>query len=86
MMAALVYLACAATAFICAVLLWRGYRRSRAALLFWSALCFAAFTLDNIVLCIDRLMFPTMDLSAWRLVWAPIGVGLLLYGLIWKSR
>jgi Family of unknown function (DUF5985) len=85
-MAALVYLLCAATALACAGLLWRGYRRSRAPLLFWSSLCFAALTLDNLFLFADRILVPAVDLSVYREPAALVGLGLLLFGMIWKTR
>jgi len=86
MFAIAVYILCAATSLLCAVLLYRGYRNSGARLLFWSALCFVGFALNNILLIIDVRIVPHIDLSTWRLVPALIGGWLLLYGLIWESR
>ncbi len=83
-MAAAVYLLCAGTALICCVLLLRGHRRSRASLLFWSGLCFGGLALDNVVLFIDRILFPETDLSLERLPVVLVALTLLLYGLIWK--
>lgn len=77
-----VYLLCALTSAICAVLLVRGYRRSRSRLLLWSSLCFVGLAANNAVLVYDRLVVPDVDLSAWRLVPAVIGVGVLVYGLV----
>ncbi|MHB0957626.1 MAG: DUF5985 family protein [Pirellulaceae bacterium] len=85
-MAALVYLLCAGTALMCCVLLLRGHRRSQAPLLFWSGLCFAALTIDNLLLYADRLLFPHVDLWLYRVPAALIAVGLLLYGLVWKTN
>ena len=51
---------------LCAGLLWRGYRRSRRPLLFWSSLCFAGLTLDNLFLFADRILLPAVDLSLYR--------------------
>ncbi len=81
-----VYALCAVTSAVCALLLLRGYRRSRLRLLFWAGLCFVGFALNNILLFIDLIVFPTqVDLSVWRTVPALIGVLLLLYGLIWEA-
>jgi Family of unknown function (DUF5985) len=81
-----VYALCAITSVVCAVLLLRGYHRSRMRLLFWAGLCFVGFALNNILLFIDLIIFPTqIDLSAWRTWPAVIGVLLLLYGLIWEA-
>ncbi|HEX8172927.1 MAG TPA: DUF5985 family protein [Thermoanaerobaculia bacterium] len=82
----LVYVLCFLTSALCAVLLLRGYRRSRARLLFWSAFCFAGLALNNLLLLIDVRLLPAVDLSTWRLVPAFVGISLLLYGLVWETR
>jgi hypothetical protein len=83
-MAALIYSLCALTCLACVVLLFRSYRQTRGRLLFWSALCFVGLTASNILLVLDRLVFPN-DLSAPRLAAAFIGLLLLLFGLIWEG-
>jgi hypothetical protein len=86
MFANLVYILCAATSGLCAVLLYRGYRSSGARLLFWSCVCFIGLALNNILLIVDMQLVPMTDLSAWRLVPAVLGVAALLYGLVWETR
>ncbi|HYE05600.1 MAG TPA: DUF5985 family protein [Planctomycetota bacterium] len=89
MTAALVPLLGALTCLACAVLLLRGYARSRARLLLWSGLCFAALSLNNLLLGIhlDTVFFPdTPDLRIAIDAVALVGVALLLYGLIWDVR
>jgi hypothetical protein len=86
MFANIVYILCAATSALCAGLLLRGYRRSGARLLFWSALCFIGLALNNVLLIVDVRVVPGLDLSTWRMVPAVAGGALLLYGLIWESR
>lgn len=81
-----VYILCAATSTLCAVLLIRGYRNSRARLLLWSAVCFAGLALNNILLIIDLRVAPWTDLSLWRLVPALLGATALLYSLVWEAR
>lgn len=81
-----VYLLGAATALVCALLLFRGYWRSRARLLLWCGLCFLALTLDNIFVFVDLVLFPSVDLSALAVAAALVGAMLLLYGLIWETR
>jgi len=81
MIADIVYLLCAITSLLCAVLLFRAWRASRAKLLFWGALCFTGLMLNNVLLVIDVRM-DTVDLAGLRLLPALAGVGLLLYGLI----
>lgn len=85
-MAVMVYVLCALTSLIVAGLLWRGYRRSRANLLFWSAICFAFMTLGNLVLIVDVKVLPAVDLSFWRTLPYVIGIAVLLYGLVWDTR
>jgi hypothetical protein len=80
-----VYLLCALTSLACAVLLLRGWRRSRQRLLLWSGLCFAGLALNNILLVIDENMIPERDLSLLRTLPALAGIALLLYGFIWDA-
>ena len=84
-MATFVYGLCALTSLLCALLLARGYRDTRARLLLWSSLCFAGLALNNIVLFIDMRVVPSMDLSAWRSLPALAGLLILIYGLIWDA-
>jgi hypothetical protein len=82
----IVYVLCALTSFLVALLLWRGYRHSRTRLLLWSSLCFAGLALSNLMLVVDLTLFEsTLDLLIIRQVPALIGVALLLYGLIWDG-
>ncbi|MBI5277060.1 MAG: hypothetical protein HY854_11420 [Burkholderiales bacterium] len=82
-MAATIYALCALTSFACFALLWRSWRASRARLLFWSALCFAALSVNNLLLVADKLLLPQVELITWRLVFALVAVLLMLYGLVW---
>jgi hypothetical protein len=84
-MAAIIYSLCALTALGCAILLLRGYRRSRYRLLFWSGLCFAGLTANNLLLVIDKVALPDIDLSIWRTLFALASMIVLLFGLIWDS-
>ena len=82
-----VYLLCLATSIACAVLLARSYTRTRARLLLWSSLCFAFLALNNLVVVLDILIFPSaVDLSLVRLFVSLVAVGVLLYGFIWESE
>ena len=85
-MALVVYLLCALSRLEVAVLLFRGYRQSLARLLLLSGLCFAGFFLNNVLLVVDVQTAPTIDLSVWRTLPAAVGLGLLLYGLIWDAH
>jgi hypothetical protein len=85
-MAGLIYGLCALTALLCAWLLLQAWRRSRYKLLFWSGLCFAGLTVNNILLVVDKIIFPAVDMSIWRLVTGLAPLMALLYGLIWDAE
>ena len=86
-MAEAVYVLCALTSAACAALLLRGYRASGHRLLFWSGLCFVLLFLNNVLLVLDKVIYPgpQLDLSLVRSTVSLLGVGTLLYGLIWES-
>ena len=86
MIGLIVYGLCVVTSALCAVLLLRGYARSRVPLLLWSGLCFIGLTLNNLLLFVDVQIAPMIDLSIWRTLPALVGVLLLLYGMIWETR
>lgn len=81
----LVYVLCALTSIACAVLLLRGFFRTRVRLLLWSGLCFVGLALNNALLVVDKNTLIT-DLSNLRTLPALGGVALLVYGLVWDSR
>lgn len=85
-MGTVVYLLCALTAFGCTLLLSRAFSRSGSRLLFWSALCFACFTVNNALIAVDLIILPDVDLSTLRLSVTLIGTALLLGSLIGESR
>ena len=78
-----VYLLCFATSSACAILLARSYRRTRARLLLWSALCFLFLALNNLFVMVDLLLVPDLDLQIPRLALSLAAVSLLLFGCIW---
>jgi hypothetical protein len=84
-LAQVVYLLCALTSTACAWMLIRGYRRSRVRLLFWSSFCFVGLALNNLVLFVDLVVWPDVDLTLVRGAAAIAGFACLLYGLVWES-
>lgn len=84
-MIAAVFLACALTSVLCVVLLVRGWLASRSRLLLWSSLGFLGLALNNIVLVLDRLVVPDIDLGLLRTLPAFLGVAVLLLGCIWDA-
>ena len=91
-MAEAVYILCALTSLACAVMLWRGYLRSRARFLLWSSLCFVGLAVNNMLLFVDKVVLPDVSgfwgvqFPIWRSASALIGVCLLLYGLVWDAE
>jgi len=80
-----VYILCALTGILCAVLLFRGYRAHRTRLLFWASLAFLFLAADNVILYVDLVMLPQRDLFWGRTGCALVGLLLLLFGLIWET-
>ncbi|HET9643283.1 MAG TPA: DUF5985 family protein [Burkholderiaceae bacterium] len=85
-MAVFIYTLCALTALLCAVLLLRAWKGTGARMLMWSGLCFAGLTVNNLLLVIDRVVLPAVDLSLWRHGSALLSIVLLLWGLILGSE
>jgi uncharacterized protein DUF5985 len=81
-----VYLLCAATSVACAAMLFHHYQRRRTRLLLWSSLCFIGLATNNILLVVDLIVFPHVDLSVWRGLSVLISLSILSFGLIWESR
>jgi len=67
-------------------MLLRGFSRGRHRLLLWSGLCFVGLTLSNILVFIDLVLFPNVDLYPVRLVVSAASVLVLLLGLLWEGE
>lgn len=80
---AIVYLLCFLTSSACAWLLGRSYARTRARLLLWSSLCFLFLAGNNLLLVVDLLVLPAVDLRLGRLLLALAAVSILLFGFVW---
>lgn len=83
---AAVYILCFVTSSACAFLLGRSYRSSGARLLLWSAACFALLAANNLLLVLDLLVFPEVNLRIARLLMALAAVIVLIVGFIWDSE
>ncbi len=83
---AIIYLLCVATSLLCAYLLARSYHRGRTRLLIWSALCFALLAANNLILAVDVLLLPAIDLSLLQMATSLGAVAVLLFGFIWEVR
>ncbi|MES3036387.1 MAG: DUF5985 family protein [Bdellovibrionota bacterium] len=81
-MAQIVYILCAATSILCALLLIRGYRHTRSRFLLWSACGFGGLAVNNVILYFDRIVYPDADFSVWPVAPALVGMIIMIYGLI----
>jgi hypothetical protein len=86
MIATLVYLGCAITSVACAGLLIRGWRRSGASLLLWCSLGFTGLAINNLLLFVDKVLVPDVDMSMYRAVTGFAAVAILLGGLVWNAE
>ena len=80
---AIVYILCFLTSSACAWLLGRSYLRTRTRLLLWSSLCFVLLAGNNLILMLDVLVFPDINLRIGRLLLSLSAVLVLLFGFIW---
>ena len=85
-MAEAVYVLCGVASITCAVLLLRGWVASRTRLLLWASLCFIGLALNNVLLFVDLVMVPSLDLALVRSALALAAMVTLLYGLVWDSK
>ena len=60
-----------------------GQRQVR--LLLWSGLCFLGLTVSNVLLFVDLVVLPEVDLSTLRSLVTLISLVVLIYGLIWDA-
>jgi hypothetical protein len=85
-MAKVIYALCTLTSLTCAWLLLRSFVHNRYRLLFWSGLCFVGLSVNNMLVVLDKVVVPSVDLLTWRLMSGLVAVLLLLYGLIWAEE
>jgi hypothetical protein len=83
---AFVYILCALTSSVCAALLLNSCRRTGLRLLLWSGACFVCLAAGNIILFIDLIILPQIDLLLCRNIVVLWGLLLLLFGLIWDTE
>lgn len=81
-----VYILCFLTSGACAWLLGRSYRRSRTPLLLWSSVSFVFLALNNLLLVLDLVVWPSpeVDLRLPRLLLALAASCSLLFGFIYR--
>ena len=81
-----VYVLCFVTSALCAWLLGRGYRRSGARLLLWSALCFVLLAANNLLVVVDLVVLTERTFRLERLVLMLAAVSVLLVGFVWDLK
>jgi hypothetical protein len=84
--AGVVYVLCAVTSAICAILLLRGWLASRSRLLAWSAGCFVLLTVNNVLLVADRLIWTGTEIGLARGATGLAALVVLVAGLVWDAR
>ena len=84
-MAPVVYALSAVTTILCAALLLLRHARVKHRLLLFSGICFAGLAISNILVFVDLVVVPEVDLYRWRVLTAIVAMGFLLYGLIWEE-
>jgi hypothetical protein len=82
----IIYTLCGLTSIACAILLARAHRRSRTPLLAWSSLSFWLLALNNVLLFLDLVLVPSVDLSLLPHGSALAAIVTLLVGFIWEAR
>ncbi len=85
-MAELIYGLCTLLSTAIAVMLWRQHRRSPSRMIYWTALCFSGLALSNLLLVLDKLVFPDVDLRLLRHSLSLASIGLLLFGLVYEDE
>lgn len=70
----------------CGILLIRAYSAGRKRLLLWSAVCFFGLSVNNLLVFIDLVLLPSVNLYLLRLAVAAGSMMILLYGLIWEGQ
>lgn len=81
---AIVYFLCFVSSTLCFYLLLTAFRRRGERLLLWSSLCFGFLACNNLLVFVDIILLPDLDLVPWRSLTALLAVAVLLYGFIWE--
>jgi hypothetical protein len=83
---ATVYVLCFLTSAACTWMLGRSYLHGRARLLLWSAVCFALLSANNLVLVLDLVVLPDIDLKLPRLILSLAAIVSLIWGFVWEGE
>jgi Family of unknown function (DUF5985) len=80
-----IYLLCAATSLVAAFMLLRYYLRRRTTLLLWSFIGFLGLAVNNVLVFLDLVIYPSIDMSLARATASALAMLALVYGLIWEA-
>ena len=86
MIAESIYGLCTILSSAIAVMLWRQHRRMPTRMVYWTALCFSGLALSNLLLVIDKLVIPELDMRVLRHSLSLASIALLLYGLVYEDE
>ena len=81
-----IYLLCAATSLLVAIMLMRQYLKSRTRLVLWSVISFAGLAVNSVLVYVDLVMYTGVDLSVYRSAAGAFAMAVMLSGLIWETR
>ena len=84
-MAEAIYLLCAVTSLVAAVLLLRQYQARHTPLLVWSCIAFFGLATNNMLVFVDFALLTGTDLSLFRTIAGATAMLILVYGLIWEA-
>jgi hypothetical protein len=79
-----IYVLCFLTSVACAAMLGRSYAQSRNGMLLWSSISFGFLAVNNLVLVLDMVVWPTGDLRLLRLLLALAAAASLIWGFVWE--
>jgi hypothetical protein len=82
MFQSIVYVLCFLTSAACAWLLFTSFLKVRQRLLAWSALCFGLIAAANLLVFVDIILLPDVDLLLLRHLMNFAGIAVMIYGLV----
>lgn len=85
-MEAITYLLTVTVTSVVAVLLWRGYRRHPHRLLGGACVFFVCQALSALLVFLDRIIFPQVDLSLWPNLMTLAGMVVLLGVVLFPGK
>jgi hypothetical protein len=66
-------------------MLLRYYLRRRTPLLLWSFIGFLGLAVNNVLVFLDLVIYPSIDMSLARATASALAMLALVYGLIWEA-